>query len=351
MYNNNTNNSQLFYKLSFEKDFNKLTFEGDSLRLNDLKQLLIEKLLNRKNNTSFIKRIDFDLEITNTDTDQVYSNPFSLIQKNARLSIKRIVNLDENQSSPISKTKCQIEGIKDEESMLLNSILNDSMTNMIICKLCKKPGHLNRNCPKAGTVFKPPAGIPKSQWCIIGQEKKIVTQVELNATKATNKELFLKEEEKENKTIQNKILNFPIEFKCPFGDHIIKDAVILPCCGKFVCCDSCILNKISSNEPIECLNMECNQEMGSYQFITSCIPLRQSINTYLNSLIPTPKKEPKFFSNNICYNNTSKIEPITANFKRNFNNNTNQFSIDQLFGIKKRKSDPFNSNQIKRTKI
>ena len=108
---------------------------------------------------------------------------------------------------------------------------------------------------------------------------------------------------------------------------------------------------ISSNEPIECLNMECNQEMGSYQFITSCIPLRQSINTYLNSLIPTPKKETKFFNNNICYNNTPKIEPIKANFKRSFNNNSNQFSIDQFFGIKKRKSDPFNSNQIKRTKI
>ncbi len=38
--------------------------------------------------------------------------------------------------------------------------------------------------------------------------------------------------------------NHPAELKCPYGDHLLKDAVLMPCCGHFVCCDECIREKI-----------------------------------------------------------------------------------------------------------
>lgn len=37
----------------------------------------------------------------------------------------------------------------------------------------------------------------------------------------------------------------PVEILCPFEDqdtherHVINNAVIVPCCGYFICCDTC----------------------------------------------------------------------------------------------------------------
>ena len=79
-------------------------------------------------------------------------------------------------------------------------------------------------------------------------------------------------------------LKYPPELKCPFGDHIIKDAVLVPCCGHFICCDECIREKISNDECVECPYEECDQEIGSLESITPYHNMRRMVNDYLNDI-------------------------------------------------------------------
>ena len=94
----------------------------------------------------------------------------------------------------------------------------------------------------------------------------VVSEIEHKAAQIVkkDKQIFLDDDEtpqvkksddddtqSENENIQS--LNskmIPSELKCPYGDHIIRDAVLVPCCGHFVCCDECIRQKIS-NDGIE----------------------------------------------------------------------------------------------------
>jgi hypothetical protein len=79
---------------------------------------------------------------------------------------------------------------------------------------------------------------------------------------------------------------FPSQLKCPYGDHIIRDAVLIPCCGHFVCCDACIREKISSEgmDNIQCPHNDCNEEIGSLASITPFHEMRKKVTDYLNMM-------------------------------------------------------------------
>lgn len=341
------NLSFIFYKYSFEKNFTKLFIGKDAITLNEFKGKLLEKFISKNN---VYLKIDFDYEITSLDINQVITDPNQLILKNSYLSVKRIVNL--NDESMLTYKPTLVQNLKDEESKLLNSILNEAMNQMETCKLCKKTGHTNKNCPVKGTALKPPSGIPKTKWLEIGPEKKIMTPVEYMAILNPKKEEMLFQEDYIIKEpIEKLSTNYPNEFKCPFGDHLIKDAVIMPCCGKFFSCNSCVLDKISKNETLECVNPECNQELGAYELIQSSDYLRNKITEHLNKMIPKPRNElnikPKISNkenqiSNSIFNKQKKIN------KRHFN--SSDFSVDECLGIKKRRTQPLNENFIKKQK-
>ena len=58
---------QIQFKTAFNNNYDKITFDGDSLPLAQIKLLIIEK-------SKFNKSIEFDLEITNADTNEGKSN-------------------------------------------------------------------------------------------------------------------------------------------------------------------------------------------------------------------------------------------------------------------------------------
>jgi hypothetical protein len=60
---------QIQFKTAFNNNYDKITFDGDSLPLAQIKLLIIEK-------SKFNKSIEFDLEITNADTNEGKSNIF-----------------------------------------------------------------------------------------------------------------------------------------------------------------------------------------------------------------------------------------------------------------------------------
>jgi hypothetical protein len=74
----------------------------------------------------------------------------------------------------------------------------------------------------------------------------------------------------------------PRHLKCPYGEHLLQDAVLIPCCGHFVCCDVCIREKISNDEMVECPNEACDQEIGSMASITPYHEMRRKVSDYLS---------------------------------------------------------------------
>ena len=55
--------SYIHFKSVYNKNYDKIAFDGVSLTLTQLKKLIIEK-------SKFVKQLDFDLEITNADTNE-----------------------------------------------------------------------------------------------------------------------------------------------------------------------------------------------------------------------------------------------------------------------------------------
>jgi hypothetical protein len=184
-----------------------------------------------------------------------------------------------------------------------------------ICPICKKPGHTKNMCPDAGKLgvkqetYRYPSGIPMSFLVHVEKDNKfamknmsgsyVVPEIEHKVSQIIKKDnsiQFLTEEEEEEKQRQKKSssgdqpgskgsfqpVKFPKELKCPFGEHIIKDAVLVPCCGHFICCDECIREKIYNDEYVECPYEECDQEIGPLESITPYHQMRKLVSDFLN---------------------------------------------------------------------
>ena len=133
---------------------------------------------------------------------------------------------------------------------------------------------------------------------MLGPDGYVVPEIEYQVAQTVKKDKtpFLTDEEEEeekrkqldsqaNNVNGSEVLNkYPPELKCPFGDHIIKDAVLIPCCGHFICCDECIKKKISNDEFVECHHKDCDQEIGSLESITPYHDIRKRVIEYLNDL-------------------------------------------------------------------
>ena len=171
------------------------------------------------------------------------------------------------------------------------------------------------------------------------------------------------EEESELKKNQQQIDNekaiassIPPKLTCPFiehGIHIIKDAVLVPCCGHFICCDECIREKISHEEIVECPMKDCGHEIDSLESITSHHQMRNMVNEYLNDV-----KLNKFNNN---YNKKSSknddvfidlylnddFKTINPNSLTNDNpvNDVNKKEIVDIQKVEK-KDDEFNAENI-----
>jgi len=173
------------------------------------------------------------------------------------------------------------------------------------CPICKKTGHSKNQCPEASTKqeeqlrHKFPSGIPKKNlvpakpgdtFAMLGPDGYVVEQIEREASLVVKKEkpAFFEEDDEESqdghKQQQHQQSKIPPELKCPYGEHLIKDAILVPCCGHFVCCDECIRQRISNDEHVECPHEQCDQEIGSLISITPYHEIRKKVNDYLNEM-------------------------------------------------------------------
>lgn len=239
----------IFYKYSFEKNFHKLSIPYDYITLGELKTKLNQKAVTVK-----MKKLDFIVK--NIHTNKLISEQNEKINKNSYLNVTRLVNLENDKKSS------QVEAIKKREQAILNSIKFDKIDFPSKQKL--------------------PSGIPKSSLIIVGPNNRFMTPIELMALNNSKKDDFLKYIDEEAEDIRIKLgnknririrnngnskKNLNNQFICPYGDHLIKEAVILPCCGNCYCCNSCVLNKMYNDEEIECNNSLCKKDMGPLENI------------------------------------------------------------------------------------
>lgn len=155
---------------------------------------------------------------------------------------------------------------------------------------------------------------------MLGPEGYVVPQIEQKVSQIVKKDKmsFLTEEEEEEsakakqQSAAESLLNkYPLELKCPFGDHIIIDAVLIPCCGHFVCCDLCIRQKISNDENVECPHEECDQEIGSLISITPYHEIRKKVTDYLNDVKLSVQRAS--ITNNSNISNVTNKDSTTTN--------------------------------------
>lgn len=71
-------------------DYDTLTFDGLHISLADLKKAIIQKKMGKNN--------DFDLQVTNAQTKEVYSADTDLVPKNASVIVSRIPLINANSS-------------------------------------------------------------------------------------------------------------------------------------------------------------------------------------------------------------------------------------------------------------
>jgi hypothetical protein len=79
-----------------------------------------------------------------------------------------------------------------------------------------------------------------------------------------------------------------IELLCPFEDkergerHLMTRAVLVPCCGYFICCEECLDDRLAKQHAyVECPHDTCLQEITSNHRYIPHKPMRQRVDEYI----------------------------------------------------------------------
>ncbi|RNA26876.1 Retinoblastoma binding 6, partial [Brachionus plicatilis] len=245
--------SFIHYKLITNQNYEKIAFDGVSLSVGEIKKMVMEKKFRKhapsaaSSNTgnSSSRKSDVDLEVTNVDTNEVYKNDAELIPKNSRVQISRVVK----NIGPAIAGGTITQTHKDNEKLAdfrLKSKLHEKQA---------------RNELDLDDSILLGSNGSKNSDTHSGQDSPdLASQLydDILTENGVNGEDFLDQNDPDTFTLVNNRIDIKIpkqgvgehkyeqdrppgDFLCPFDDgqekHLMENAIIVPCCGYFICCE------------------------------------------------------------------------------------------------------------------
>ncbi|KAK0161701.1 hypothetical protein PV327_008120 [Microctonus hyperodae] len=257
------------YKFKSTLDYDTVSFDGLHISVYDLKKAIFHQKRIGKN-------IDFDLQVTNAQTKEDYTNDDSLIANNTSLIVSRVpLNVEQNRAWD----RCQPQAITGAKDDLNSGLTVDSRSS---------DGGLEDN--KIQPMINQPTQDNNSSNEAYKENKRELSSFFNNQECAVEKP------------------EIPEDLLCNICKDLLTDAVMIPCCGNSYC-DECIRTVLLESEEHEC--PDCNEKDVLPETLIPNRFLRNSVMTFKNETgyikrrinISTVSSEP---------NETQKIEMKVA---------------------------------------
>eukprot|EP00005_Dracoamoeba_jomungandri_P011171 CAMPEP_0174266698 /NCGR_PEP_ID=MMETSP0439-20130205/31134_1 /TAXON_ID=0 /ORGANISM="Stereomyxa ramosa, Strain Chinc5" /LENGTH=1025 /DNA_ID=CAMNT_0015353817 /DNA_START=70 /DNA_END=3147 /DNA_ORIENTATION=- len=314
----------VYYKFKSMHDFSSVAFEGSFITLGELKRAIVSQ-------KKLDKGTDFDLKITNAQTQEDYKEDSFLVPKNTSVIVCRVPSNTNQQPTIIGQTlqissnevqKAQstneesfdefgapvfssVDGTKTEEDEKIEELISGASgwapeqtatprypqygkmdarppPPAYICHRCNEPGHYIHMCPTNGDErynfhkLKKPTGIPTSFLKPVEAGDKRATLIMPGGGFATATPI----ETAFKKVADLSDVEIPRELQCTMCQQLLREAVLIPCCGNSFC-DECIRTALLDG------NMECPmcKQRQSPDNLFPNKKLREGVDSFTRNLV------------------------------------------------------------------
>ncbi|XP_042248692.1 E3 ubiquitin-protein ligase RBBP6-like isoform X2 [Thunnus maccoyii] len=325
--------THVHYKFSSKLSYDTVLFDGPHITLRDLKRQIMgrEKL----------RAGDCDLQITNAQTKEEYTDDEGLIPKGSSVIVRRIPiiavksssssknhniersdnqhhhasgaikAMDDHNSSralPFFSKMTNLAHADVSEDDKIKAVMNQSAYDSMsytkklgavlpanyACYRCGNTGHHIRNCPTSGDKnveaplrIKKSTGIPRSFMVEVDDPSikgAMLTNCGRYAIPAIDAEAYAIGKKEKPPFIpqeqpKSEVEDDPVpdELLCLICHDLLSDAVVIPCCGNSYC-DDCIRTALLDSEEHVCPT--CSQSDVSPDTLIANKFLRQAVNNY-----------------------------------------------------------------------